>query len=263
MTMSKVVERIEVHPESLFYQEHLARYRFALRHLRPGLTLDIACGTGYGSQLLFEQRGSQVVGADVDRPALARARHDYPGHGTLFVAADGTRLPFPERCFHTIVTFETIEHIQADRAYVGELGRVLHPEGVCILSTPNRAYSEREKRRNPYHVREYDEAELARLLSTVFSQVSMFYQGFAAEYHHEVGRYTADIQARKQRLNPLMKFGVEHVYRPLKQLVPTRIANVFIRRLLGLRYPQPELSHISIADQPLADINVYVAVCRF
>ena len=46
MPRATIVERIAVDPASLFYREHLARYEFSAEQIRPGRTLDIACGTG-------------------------------------------------------------------------------------------------------------------------------------------------------------------------------------------------------------------------
>jgi len=262
MSRSQVVERMSVQPESLFYHEHLARYRFAVQHMQPGRTLDIASGTGYGANLLSQTPGVSVVGADLDQPAMAQARRDYPDGCISFMVADGCFLPFRDACFDSIVTLETLEHIDDDHGYLRELTRVLRPDGVCILSTPNKAYSLRHRIVNPYHVREYVVGELLDLLGTYFAMVELYYQGYSAQYHDRVRGYAASIQAQKRKLNPVVQFLIRYIYRPVKQLIPTTVVNAFIRRLLGLSYPQPDLSDITISPEPIEDPSVFIVLCR-
>lgn len=262
MNKKQVVERIEVQEDSLFYHEHLARYRFAASYLRPGWTLDIASGTGYGAQLLTEQAGIAVVAADLNWPSLTQARQTYPSRQIYFMEANGMHLPFADACFQNIVTLETLEHIPDDHGYVSELARVLRPDGVCVLSTPNRAYSLSRNRVNPYHVREYVEDELRTVLHRAFTQVHFFYQGFAERYHAELSAYSAAIQASKRQLNPMKQFLVNRIYRPLKKWAPSSIVNYFIQRWLKLFYPQPALADVIIAETPPKDLSVFVVVCR-
>lgn len=262
MSRGQVVERMSVQPESLFYHEHLARYRFAAQHVQPGRTLDIASGTGYGTNLLSQTPGVSVVGADLDQLAMAQARRDYPDGRISFVIADGRFLPFCDACFDSIVTLETIEHIDDDHGYLRELTRVLRPNGVCILSTPNQAYSLRHKIVNPYHVREYAVDELLDMLSAYFAKVELYYQGYSAQYHARVRSYAASIQAEKKKLNPVVQFLIHYIYRPVKRLIPTRVVNAFIRRLLGLSYPQPDLGDITILPEPVEDASVFIMLCR-
>jgi SAM-dependent methyltransferase len=256
-----VVERMKVHPESLFYHEHVARYRFAETHLRPGPTLDLACGSGYGTDRLSRLPGVRAFGADIDLPSLHACRVDYPNHGVNFLAASGPRLPFSKGFFQNIVTLETIEHIEDDRGYLRELLRTLRPDGVCILSTPNCAYSQRQNIVNPYHVREYSESGLMELLQSFFGKVELFYQGFSARYHEQLSDYTVSIQTRKKQ-NRMAQFAINTFYRPIKRLIPAGMANFFIHRWLGLKYPQPAVADINISDHPSVDTSVFIAVCH-
>jgi 2-polyprenyl-3-methyl-5-hydroxy-6-metoxy-1,4-benzoquinol methylase len=159
------VERIPAHPGNLFFQEHLARYDFAKPHVRPGRILDIACGTGYGTDLFAHLPELSAVGVDLDRASIHAARKAYPDPITHFCIASATQLPFPARSFSTIVSLETIEHVADDRSLVREFARLLTPDGACIISTPNRRYSLEQNIVNPYHVREYVETELRGLLT--------------------------------------------------------------------------------------------------
>lgn len=261
MKQTHVVERITAQANLLYFQEHLARYQFSSSYVRPGIVLDIAGGSGYGSALLAQNPKVSVVSVDVDLQSLQTARRDYIDQRIAFLAADGCRLPFPERSFSTIVSLETVEHIKDDVGYLRELGRVLRPDGICVLSTPNRAYSESIRRSNPFHVREYSESELTDLLRAQFSEVEVFYQGFANTYHASVKNYAQDIQQKKRELNSFPRLLIDKIYRPIKTILPSNLTNFFIRRLLRLSFPQPMANDIVITRNRPPETSVFVAVC--
>lgn len=82
-----------------------------------------------------------------------------------------------------MTSFQVIEHFADPSAYLTEIARVLRPDGVALLSTPNRLQSDGE---NPYHPREYTAGELAILLGGRFERVDLHgihAVGPAARYH--------------------------------------------------------------------------------
>jgi SAM-dependent methyltransferase len=152
---------------SPYWGEHVARYSFALPLVQGKRVLDIACGTGYGLALLH---GAQfVVGVDIDVEALRAARES--SQQCAVTLADALNLPFADQTFDAITSFETLEHLAERRPFLGELARVLRPDGVLILSTPNANYSRpvNGKPRNPYHIHEYSPAELRGELAELFT----------------------------------------------------------------------------------------------
>ncbi|MEK7327893.1 MAG: class I SAM-dependent methyltransferase [Chloroflexota bacterium] len=262
MKPTQILERMEVDPESLFYHEHAARYEFARMHAQPGWLLDLGSGAGYGANQLCRNPGTRVIGADNHLPSLTGAQKSYADRRISFVASDGLRLPFDGGCFQSVITLETIEHIPDDAGLLRETVRVLKPDGICILSTPNRAYSAKHAIDNPYHVREYFEAEFRELLEAYFGKVQFYYQGLADSFHNEVRDYAASIQARKKKTHPLTRLAINYFYRPIKQLVPSDMTNFFIHRWLKLSYPHPRLMDITISGEPLEDTNAFVALCH-
>jgi glycosyltransferase involved in cell wall biosynthesis/SAM-dependent methyltransferase len=81
-------------------------------------------------------------------------------------------MPLEDGHADVVVCFETIEHLDDQAAFVGELVRILRPEGLLILSTPDRrAFAGLEA--NPFHVRELDCRELTELLERHFGWVAV------------------------------------------------------------------------------------------
>lgn len=139
---------------------HVARYRFAVRHLRPGRALDIACGVGYGAALLAERPDVQVLGVDVCEPAIAYARQ-HSGRARLeFRVADA--LAFEDAAgFDTIVSLETVEHVADPGLLIERLAGLLRPGGCLIASVPTTPSVDL----NPHHRRDFSERSFRRLVA--------------------------------------------------------------------------------------------------
>lgn len=101
---------------------------------REGSVLDLGCGDG---RLTLELRAGRVVGADVSRVALDRARARVAGHDIELVELTaGTVLPFDDGAFDLVLCAETIEHVVDTQALLSEARRVLKPGGELAVTTP-------------------------------------------------------------------------------------------------------------------------------
>lgn len=159
------------------WYEHWHRYAFA-RSLAAGKrVLDAACGEGYGSAMLADV-AIDVIGVDIDAASVAHARMRYAEKPRLrYECADATALPFPDRAFDLIVSFETLEHLSAQEQLVAGFARVLADDGVLLISSPDkRTYSDLAGFRNEFHVRELYREELLALLKPHFSEVRLYGQ---------------------------------------------------------------------------------------
>lgn len=160
----------------------MARYRWAAGMAAGKRVLDLASGTGYGSALLAGAGARPVVSADRSEEAFREAA--LPGSGArrlTGVLADAARLPFRDARFDLYVSFETIEHVDDDRAVVREARRVLAPGGLFLCSTPERRVvspgkSLSDRPENPFHFREYALPEFASLLGAEFDEIAWFGQ---------------------------------------------------------------------------------------
>jgi len=173
---------------ALIENEHMTRYRFATQFVAGKQVADIACGTGYGTQLLAKAGAQSVRGVDLSEEAVKFSRENYSAPNVTFTAASAEKLtPIQDREFDLVVSFETIEHLPNVEAYLDEMVRILRPGGRFLVSTPDRRIASnlhcfRGRPSNSHHVREYTERELLDLLATRFEIEACYGQGFTARW---------------------------------------------------------------------------------
>jgi ubiquinone/menaquinone biosynthesis C-methylase UbiE len=156
--------------------EHLHRYAF-VRSLAEGQdVLDIACGEGYGSAMMSENAKS-VIGVDIAADAVAYASQAYVSENLTFLEGSATKIPVADSSVDVVVSFETIEHLEDHEAMLAEIKRVLRPDGILVISSPNKKiYSDETGYSNPYHLKELYTEEFVELVSRYFENVRHYAQ---------------------------------------------------------------------------------------
>ena len=149
--------------------EHLARYHFAGAYVKNKRVLDIACGVGYGSELLAEYGAMHVDGVDVSEEAVCYARSQQTSKNVSYLQSDITLYDSKEK-YDVIVSFETIEHISCYTQALANLKSLLKEDGILIVSSPNRPITSPkcsslvDSPKNEFHTQEFTVKELAHFL---------------------------------------------------------------------------------------------------
>ena len=103
--------------------------------------LEVGCGAGH---LLARLPAGRAVGLDLAESLLARTARRLGPHAVL-AQGDAGALPFATGAFDRVYCSEVLEHIVDPAAAVREIGRVVRPGGVVVLSVPNEQLINRVK----------------------------------------------------------------------------------------------------------------------
>lgn len=101
--------------------------------------LEMGCGRGAMS-LCLAPRVKSVVGIDTDGDAIKFAQRKAEEIGitnVTFIQVDAQKLPFPDKTFTDVVSFDVLEHLPDLSGHLRESYRVLEPEGRYSFETPN------------------------------------------------------------------------------------------------------------------------------
>lgn len=158
-------------PHNLGFLRLMVAYKFAKSFIRDKYVLEVGCGAGYGAYYLAPHGARSVVGIDISKEVIEYSMNNYNQKDLEFQVMDGTKLAFKKDAFGVICCFQVIEHIKQYKALLSEICRVLKPNGIFIISTPNR--SVRGESENPFHTQEFSLNELRKLLNTYFREVKV------------------------------------------------------------------------------------------
>ncbi len=116
-----------------------ARLALTLRLIGEGTgaVLDVGMGPGRLCEALARQ-GWIVSGVDVSEEMVARARERLPEARARLRRASVEQLPFPDDSFDAVAGTGVLEYTDLPRA-LAELGRVVRPGGMAVVSYPNPA----------------------------------------------------------------------------------------------------------------------------
>ncbi|MDE3069406.1 MAG: methyltransferase domain-containing protein [Acidobacteriota bacterium] len=229
----------DVPDENYWFRRHLVVYEWIAERVHGLRVIDMACGEGYGADLLAVQAAS-VVGVDANPEAHEHARLRYARPNLSFERDLIETFAAPA---DAVVCLQTVEHLADPDALLAHFRALALPHGCVYLSTPNLltlAPPGAERSGNPWHVHEYRAAEFAALCERHFSRVRLL-----GLYH-----------ARKLRLHELaLRAGWDHVHRLL------RLTRPFYDRFT----PAISSADFQLRGGPPADLHGaldFLAVCR-
>lgn len=213
-------------------RDHVARYEWLAKHI-PGKCsiVDIACGIGYGSNILASA-GHTVVGMDIDAEAIAYARKHY-AHPRARFALQDAGVHFEGINTDVAISLETIEHVEDPRELLKSL-RAAAPR--LIASVPN-------EDEFPYgagvafHHRHYTAGQFNALLAECGWGVTAWYGQQGPESEVEEGAKGRTIIAVCERIDPV-KTDPLHKEQASKRTKPKHVA------ILGLGPSLDEYTNI-------------------
>ena len=224
----------------VFQRSILAYYRAA--EIVSGDVLEIGTGVGYGVDVVAPSAATFTT-IDKTEPKFDKPLPD----NTTFSQMAVPPLDFPDESFDYVISFQVIEHIEADAEFVREVSRVLRKGGKFIVSTPNAPMS---LTRNPWHVREYRIEELKTLLKGSFSQVVC--QGIAG--NERVMAYYEQNRRGVERITRFDIFDFQHRLPRWMLQIPYDILNRLNRRRL-LSDNQALTTSITRDDYSIGAVN--------
>lgn len=229
----------DVPQENYWFRRHLVVYQWIASQVAGLRVIDMACGEGYGSEVL-SRRAASVVGVDANPEAHEHARLRYRAENLRFERDLIERYAEPAEA---VVFLQTIEHLSEPGQALTHFRGLLGERGAVYLSTPNvltLAPKGAERSDNPWHVHEYRLAEFQQLCGAHFGSVQMY-----GLFHD-----------RKLKAHALMlRLGWDAVHPRLRLTGPF------------YRWFTPAISERDFALQPAAqaamdDALDFIAVCR-
>jgi len=226
----------DVPAENYWYRRHLVVYEWIAERVAGQRVADLACGEGYGSDVLA-RTAAEVVGIDANPEAHAHARARYRRPNLRFERALVEDFEGP--C-DSVIFLQTIEHVADPGALCDRLASA---GPVVYISTPNRltlAPPGAERSDNPWHLREYTAGEYRELLEPHFASIELL-----GLFH-----------ARKLRLHELaLRAGWDRIHPAL------RLTKPFYERFV------PAISSADFAlagagEADLARALDFLAICR-
>jgi len=226
----------DVPAENYWYRRHLAVYEWIGARVAGLRVIDMACGEGYGSEVLSRAAAS-VTGVDANPEAHEHARLRYPRQNLRFERALVDS--YEEPC-DVVVFLQTIEHVEDPGAVLDHFSGQLAPGGVVYVTTPNLltlAPPGAEKSDNPWHVKEYRAEEFRALCVAHFEHVEVL-----GLFH-----------ARKLAVHALaLRAGWDRAHRALG--ITERFYDHFT--------PAITARDFRLAERPLDGALDFLAVCR-
>lgn len=213
------VERVE--PGTLSFEmyggDHLQRYKFFEPYYKNKKVLDAACGAGYGSQIILDFGAQEVVGIDIDKKIILKNKHLYPS--VCFYELNCLDIDKLNKQFDTIVSFETIEHLDDIDTFFQKVDSVLSDNGYFICSTPNvnrfsKYLPNTNNKNNPYHIHELTFDEFVQLTGKYFHIEKIYHQSETVEFMRYL-KLASDLHQLRREFESSISMRIENFFRKL------------------------------------------------
>ncbi|HEX7318618.1 MAG TPA: class I SAM-dependent methyltransferase [Pyrinomonadaceae bacterium] len=144
MKLNRVEKALMNNPVRALVQRHYeARLMERLGGRLGGMrVLEIGCGCGVGTEIIFGRFGAREVHAfDLDPDMVARARRRlaaYPQERLRLFVGDAAAVEAEDGFYDAVVDFGIVHHVPDWRRAVAEVSRVLRPGGLFLFEEVTR-----------------------------------------------------------------------------------------------------------------------------
>lgn len=160
------------------------RYQFAASFSEGKDVLEVACGAGQGLGFLAKM-AKRVFGGDYTENLVKGAKGYYQERIPL-LRLDALFLPFRDQCLDVVILYEAIYYLNDAETFFREAKRVLRKDGVLLIATVNKDWSEFNP--SPFSTRYLSIPELSTLLQE---------SGFSVEIY---GAYSALPRGTREKI---------------------------------------------------------------
>lgn len=154
----------EMKPDNQTLLDHLARYRFTLPHCHSKIVFDLACGSGYGLEMMRKAGAIKVKGFDIDPLTIQYCKEQYPE--ISFEIRDFEKDQIEDTQVDLVVSFETIEHLENPNVLLDWISK--HAK-TFIFSIPMNLPSR-------FHKQVYNTKTAKKLLYKYFKNINWYSQ---------------------------------------------------------------------------------------
>lgn len=181
--------------QGVMYKVFTTRYNVARDWLREHFqgrkarVIDIACGSGYGTEILSEL--GNVVGVDLDSEAVNYARKNYKNERTSFMLGNADDAGFLKSLgkFDAVVSLATVEHVADAYRFMRWINRALLPGGAGVVCFPSAVTMDWAI---PHHKRDISRSAARRLFrKTGFEIKRDFYQNHKLDIRDLINETTS------------------------------------------------------------------------
>lgn len=244
-------------PGNRVTQEQMARmihrYCFAANFCEDKDVLEVACGAGQGLGSL-SKKARRVVGGDYTDKLVHSARDYYQERIEVYLF-DAHQLPFRDESFDVVIFYEAIYYLAHPESFFVEARRVLRKQGVLLIATVNKDWSEFNP--SPFSTRYFSVPELGEMLQN---------NGFEAEFY---GAFSALPKTPKEKvISKIREMAVGLHLIPKTMKGKELLKKIFYGKLIPLKqeieeniceYIPPD--RIS-SDSPNSEYKVIYSVAR-
>lgn len=133
--LTEFVARYPAQPATAFWRG-IEIDMLAQAGIPDGLGLDLGCGDGILTDILFSRIGRKptLVGIDPD-PLETEAARKYDFYDRIHTVP-GDKIPEPDKAFDYVISNSVLEHIPDLEPVIREVGRVLKPGGRFYYTVP-------------------------------------------------------------------------------------------------------------------------------